>query len=173
MPKQNRYKLLCEAYDRGVEECNQYRKECREFVHELRNSIIESLSCLETKLFMYQPSTGFLYKPQMLQGDALDTEFGDNGTAAIGFAINFNNEGLEEKIFTFMVIFKKTGSKIRFNIDDENEFVNTDEGINDFCNYFFKTSEEDLTNRLSSFLRSPNTPIGFKVGIGQNKTTKS
>ncbi len=166
MPRRNRYKQLCEAYDRGVTECDQYRRECHEFVHELRNSIIESLGCVETKVFMFPPSSGFVYNSQMIQGDALDTEFGENGTAAIGFAINVNGDDLEEKFFTFMVIFKKTGSKIRFSMDDEHEFVNSNEGINDFCDHLFEVARKNLLGRLSNFLQSPgeeSKPIGFKV----------
>ncbi len=166
MPKRNRYKLLCEAYDRGVAECDQYRHECHEFVHDLRNSVIESINCVETKVFMFSPSTGFAYKSQMIQGDAHDTEFGENGTAAIGFAINVNGDDLEEKFFTFMVIFKKAGSKIRFNIDDEKDFTNNNEGINEFCEYLFEVAQKNLLGRLTNFLQSPgeeNTPIGFRV----------
>ena len=166
MPRRNRYKMLCEAYDRGVAECDQYRLECREFVHELRNSIVESLNCAETKVFMFSPSTGFSYNNQTIQGDALDTEFGENGTAAIGFAINVNGDDLEEKFFTFLVIFKKAGSKIRFNIDEEKEFVNSNDGVTDFCDYLFEVAQGNLLRRLSNFLQSPgeeNTPIGFKV----------
>lgn len=166
MSRHNRYKILCEAYDRGVAECDQYRHECYEFVHDLRNSVIESLNCVETKVFMFSPSTGFAYKSQMIQGDAHDTEFGENGTAAIGFAINVNGDDLEEKFFTFMVIFKKAGSKIRFNIDDDKEFVNSNEGINEFCDYLFEIAQKNLLGRLTNFLQSPgeeNTPIGFRM----------
>lgn len=165
MPRRNRYKQLCEAYDRGVAECNQYRRECREFVHDLRNCILESLNCPETKIFMFPPSTGFVFNSQSLQGDALDTEFGENGTAAIGFAINVNDDDLEEKFFTFLVIFKKTGSKIIFSVDDDKEFVNSNDGINDFCDYLFEISRKNLLGRLDNFLQSPreeNTPIGFR-----------
>jgi hypothetical protein len=166
MPRRNRYKELCNAYDRGVAECDQYRRECHEFVHELRNSIIESLNCVETKVFMFQPSAGFVYKSQMIQGDALDTEFGENGTAAIGFAINVNGDSLDEKFFTFLVLFKKAGSKIRFSIDEEKEFINSVEGISDFCDYLFEIARKNLLGRLSNFLQSPgeeSKPIGFRV----------
>ncbi len=165
MPRRNRYRQLCEAYDRGVAECSQYQQECREFVQEIRSAIIESLNCPETKVFMFSPSSGFVYNSQSLQGDALDTEFGENGTAAIGFAINVNDNHLQEKFFTFLVIFKKTGSKILFSVDDEKEFVNSNDGINDFCEYLFEMARKSLLGRLDNFLQSPrdmNTPIGFR-----------
>ena len=166
MHRRSKYKQLCEAYGLGVEECNQYRSECREFVHDLRNSLIESLTCPETKVFMFSPSTGFVFNSQSLPGDALDTEFGENGTAAIGFAINVNNDDLEEKFFNFLVVFKKAGSKIIFNLDDDNEFVNSNEGINEFCDYLFEVARKNLLGRLNNFLQSPltvNNPIGFKL----------
>ena len=166
MPRHNRYKQLCEAYDRGVEECNQYRRECHEFVTELRSCIVESLNCPDTKIFMFPPSNGFVFNSQSLQGDALDTEFGENGSAAIGFAINVNGNDLEEKFFTFVLIFKKTGSKIIFSIDDDKEFVNDNEGINGFCHYLFEVARKNLLGRLDNFLQSPldeNKPIGFKL----------
>lgn len=166
MPRRNRYKQLCEAYDSGVEECNQYRRECYEFVQDLRNAISESLNCAETKIFMFPPSTDFVFNGHSLQGDAHDTEFGENGSAAIGFAINVNDGDLEEKFFNFVVIFKKAGSKIVFSIDEEKEFANSNEGINDFCDYLFEVARKNLLGRLQNFLQSPldqNTPIGFKL----------
>ncbi len=175
MPRRNRYKQLCEAYDRGVTECSQYQQECREFVQEIRTAIIESLNCPETKVFMFPPSSGFVYNSQSLQGDALDTEFGENGTAAIGFAINVNDNDLQEKFFTFMIVFKKTGSKILFSVDDEREFVNNNEGINDFCEYLFEVARRNLLGRLDNFLQSPkdmNTPIGFKPQDEAKKVSK-
>ncbi|GAB1353958.1 MAG TPA: hypothetical protein PLK28_07325 [Candidatus Rifleibacterium sp.] len=165
MPRKNRYKQLCEAYDRGVAECSQYQKECREFVQEIRTAILEYLNCPDPKLFMFTPSSGFVYNNQSLQGDALDTEFGENGTAAIGFAINVNDDDLQEKFFTFLLIFRKTGSKIIFNIDDDREFVNSNEGINEFCDYLFEIAQKNLLGRLDNFLQSPekmNAPIGFR-----------
>lgn len=166
MPRKNRYKQLCAAYDKGVEECNEYRRECREFVADLRNSIIESIGCPETKVFMFTPSTGFEYKGHMIQGDAFDTEFGENGTAGIGFAINVNDDDPDDKFFTFIVIFKKSGNEIHFNIDEEKEFASTLDGINDFCDYLFEVAQKNLAGRLANFLQSPlneNKPIGFKV----------
>ena len=175
MPRKNLYKKLCEAYDMGVAECSQYQQECREFVQELRTAIIENVHCPETKLFMFPPSTGFVYNSQSLQGDALDTEFGENGTAAIGFAINVNDGDLEEKFFTFMIIFKKAGSKIVFSVDDDKEFVNTNEGINDFCDYLFEVAQKNLLGRLDNFLKSPekmNAPIGFRPQEANPKVSK-
>ncbi|MDD3148555.1 MAG: hypothetical protein PHD82_14775 [Candidatus Riflebacteria bacterium] len=165
MPRRNRYKQLCEAYDRGVTECSQYQNECREFVQEIRSAIIESLNCPEPKVFMFSPSSGFVYNSQSIQGDAFDTEFGENGTAAIGFAINVNDDDLQEKFFTFLVIFKKTGSKILFSVDEDKEFVNSNDGINDFCDYLFEMARKSLLGRLDNFLQSPkemNAPIGFR-----------
>jgi hypothetical protein len=166
MPRKNRYKTLCEAYDKGVSACNEYRRECYEFVNDLRSAVIESLNCPETKVYMFPPSTGFDFKSQQLKGDAFDTEFGENGTAGIGFAINVNNEALEEKFFHFIIVFKKNGNQITFNIDDEKEFVNSHDGINDFCDYLFEVAQKNLANRLAEFLQSPmntNKPIGFKI----------
>ena len=175
MPRKNRYKQLCEAYDRGVTECSQYQQECREFVHDIRSAIAESLNCPETKVFMFPPSSGFVYNSQSLQGDALDTEFGENGTAAIGFAINVNDAALQEKIFTFMIVFKKTGSKIIFSVDDDREFVNNNEGINDFCDYLFEVARRNLLGRLDNFLQSPknmSATIGFKPEGNTAKVSK-
>lgn len=166
MPRKNRYKLLCEAYDKGVLECNEYRKDCYEFVNDLRNSIIESLNCPETKVYLFSPSTGFDFKSQQIKGDAFDTEFGENGTAGIGFAINVNDEALEERFFNFIVVFKKNGNKITFNIDDEKEFDNSQDSNNDFCDYLYKVAHKNLSGRLANFLQSPfseNKPIGFKI----------
>ena len=166
-PKEtSKYKQLCEAYDIGIKECNDYCTECRDFVQDLKNSILEYLGCRETKLFMFPPSAGFVYNNQTLQGDALDTEFGENGQAAIGFALNVNGEGLEEKFVTFIIVFTKAGEKISFSVDDEKEFVNTNDGINNFCEYLFEVARKNLKNRLQNFLKSPdsaNKPIGFKL----------
>lgn len=166
MPRKNRYKQLCAAYEKGVLECNEYRRDCYEFVNELRNSIIESLNCPETKVYLFPPSTGFDFKSQQIKGDAFDTEFGENGTAGIGFAINVNDEDLDEKFFNFIIVFKKNGHKITFNIDDEKEFENSLDGINDFCDYLFTVAHKNLAGRLANFLQSPfseNKPIGFKI----------
>lgn len=170
--KGNKYKTLCEAYKKGVEECDSYRKECREFVHDIKNSIMESLNCPETKVFMFSPSSGFVFNNQTLQGDCFDTEFGENGTAAIGFAINVNGDDLEEKFFNFILIFKKIDSQISLNIDDERDFYDTPEGIENFCNYLFEMAQNSLENRLKKFLQSPNTsdkPIGFRMNPENNK----
>ena len=163
----SKYKQLCEAYDFGIKECNNYCKECRDFVQELKNNILDYLGCHETKLFMYPPSTGFIYNNQTLQGDSLDTEFGENGQAAIGFALNVNGNDLEEKFVTFIIVFKKIDNKISFSVDDEKDFWNTHEGIEKFCDYLFEVANDNLKNRLQNFLKSPesaNKPIGFKPG---------
>ena len=146
--RENRYKKLCEAFDIGIKECRDYQQECRDFVHELKNSIIESLGCPETKVFMFPPSTGFIPEGGHLHGDEFDTEFGENGTAAIGFAINVN------------------GKSITFNVDDNKDFKNTPEGVKDFCDYLFKEAEKNLLGRLKNFLLSPedaSKPIGFRM----------
>ncbi len=169
--KENRYKKLCEAYDLGIKECVEYQQECRDFVHELKNSIVESLECPETKVFMFPPSTGFVREEGHLQGDEFDTEFGENGTAAIGFAINVNGKSLEEKFFTFLIAFKKTGNQIIFNVDDNKDFKNTPEGVKDFCDYLFKEAEKNLLARLKNFLQSPEDaakPIGFRMASEHN-----
>lgn len=170
--RENRYKKLCEAYDKGVKECLEYQNECRDFVHELKNSIVESLGCQETKIYMFQPSVGFVPSHGHDHGDEFDTEFGENGTAAIGFAINVNGKSLEEKYFTFLIVFKKTGSKITFNVDDNKDFKNTPEGVKEFCDYLFKEAEKNLLGRLKNFLTSPedaSKPIGFRA---ENVVTK-
>lgn len=169
--KTNKYKQLCDAYKKGIKECDAYTKECREFVHDIKNYIMESLYCPETKIFMFPPSSGFVFNTQTLRGDALDTEFGENGTAAIGFAINVNGNDLEERFFTFILIFKKVDNKISFNIDDEKDFYNTPDGIIDFCEYLFEVAHKSLSNRLKNFLQSPHTlnkPIGFRLGSEKN-----
>ncbi|MDD3378157.1 MAG: hypothetical protein PHF08_11990, partial [Candidatus Riflebacteria bacterium] len=110
-------------------------------------------------------------KLSYFQGDALDTEFGENGTAAIGFAINVNGNDLEERFFSFILIFKKVDNKISFNIDDEKDFYNTPDGIINFCEYLFEVAHKSLSNRLKNFLQSPsalNKPIGFRLGSEKN-----
>ena len=167
MTKRSKYKMLCEAYDQGVEACNEYRKECREFIQDLRGCIIEYLGCPETKLFMYQPTKGFIFKSHIIQGDSYDTEFGDKGTALIGFALNVNNVDLNNKFFTFLVVLKRTENKMVFGIlEEEKEFAATHDGINHFCEYLFKVSQKSLRERLDNFLESPEekaAPIGFRV----------
>lgn len=166
MPRKTKYKELCDAYDTGVDACNNYRKECREFVQDLRTSIIETLSCPDTKIFMFQPSKGFIFKSHVIQGDAFDTEFGDNGTAIIGFALNVNND-LQDKFFTFLVIFKKIEDKFHFSIiDDDEEFVSTSDGFIKFGEHMFQIAFKNLSERLAIFLESPDeksAPIGFRV----------
>ena len=69
-------------------------------------------------------------------------------------------------VFTFLIVFKKTGSKITFNVDDNKDFKNTPEGIKDFCDYLFKEAEKNLLQRLKNFLQSPedaSKPIGFRM----------
>ena len=166
MTRKTKYQELCKAYDKGVEACNNYRHECREFVQELRSSIIDTLSCSDTKVFMFQPSKGFVFKSHVIQGDVFDTEFGDSGTAIIGFAINVNKE-LQDKFFTFLVIFKKIEDKFRFSIiDDDKEFVSTNDGFIDFGEHMFHVAFKNLSERLAIFLESPgekSAPIGFRV----------
>lgn len=160
------YKKLCEAYDLGIKDCQAYQKECRDFVHELRHCIIESLGCPETKIFMFPPSVGFVPEGSRDHGDEFDTEFGENGTAAIGFAINVNDRDIQEKFFTFLIVFKKSDSKITFNVDDNKDFKNTPEGIKEFCDYLYKEAEKNLLGRLKNFLQSPeetSKPIGFRA----------
>lgn len=162
----SKYLQLCEAYQLGIDECDAYRKECREFVHDMKNHIMEGLGCLETKVFMFPPSTDFVFNSQTLHGDAFDTEFGENGMAAIGFAINVNSDLLEERFFTFIIMFKKVAGEIIFNVDDNKEFKNTPEDICDFCEYLFEIAHKNLSNRLKNFLQSPdaeNKPIGFRL----------
>ena len=164
--RENRYKKLCEAFDIGIKECRDYQQECRDFVHELKNSIVESLGCPETKVYMFPPSTGFIPEGGHLHGDEFDTEFGENGTAAIGFAINVNGKSLEEKFFTFLIVFKKSGANITFNVDDNKDFKNTPDGVKEFCDYLFKEAEKNLLGRLKNFLLSPeeaSKPIGFRM----------
>ncbi len=168
MTRKSNYAKLCDAYDDGVEACNEYRKECRDFVQELRTAIVESLGCPEGKVFMFQPSKGFVFKSRVIRGDAFDTEFADNGRAVIGFAINVNNLDLQDKFFTFIVIFKKVSDKIQFHIadDEDKKFYNTTEGINDFCHHLYKVAFKNLSERLKIFLQSPyeeSAPIGFQV----------
>lgn len=167
MTRKNHYRELCEAYDRGVTECDTYRKECRDFVQELRTAIIEYLQCPDTKLYLFPPSRGFVFRSHILQGDALDTEFADNGVALIGFALNVNDDELDDKFFTFIVGFKKIGPDFHFSLlDDEKEFSSENDGIIDFCQYLFKISLKSLNDRLAIFLESPleeSAPIGFKV----------
>lgn len=168
----SRYKRLCDAYDQGIKECLEYQNECRDFVHELKNSIVESLGCRETKVYMFPPSTGFVPEGGHLHGDEFDTEFGENGTAAIGFAINVNGKSLEEKYFTFLIVFKKTGKTITFNVDDNKDFKNTNEGVKEFCDYLFKEAEKNLLGRLKNFLHSPedaSKPIGFRANMTEDK----
>ena len=166
MSRKSKYKELCHAYDIGVEACDNYRRECRECVQELRASIIETLGCLDTKIFMFQPSKGFVFKSHIIQGDAFDTEFGDHGTAIIGFAINLNLD-LQDKFFTFLVILKKVEDKFHFHIiDDEVEFINTADGFANFGEHLFQISKKNLSERLNIFLESPeekSSPIGFRV----------
>lgn len=167
MPKKNRYKELCEAYDHGVHECDTYRKDCREFVQELKSGLMDYLQCPETKIFMFPPTQGFVFKSHVIQGDAFDTEFVENGYALIGFAINVNAEELEDKFFTVVVIFKKIGKEFHFSIlDDDADYSTESDGIIDFCEHIFKVSIKSLNERLGIFLESPNeesAPIGFKV----------
>ncbi|GAB4271973.1 MAG: hypothetical protein Kow0029_10170 [Candidatus Rifleibacteriota bacterium] len=176
MPKKNRYKELCEAYDKGVEDCNNYRRECREFVQELKSALVEYLQCPETKIFMYQATRGFVFKSHLIQGDAFDTEFIDNGLALIGFAINVNDDDLEDKFFTIVIQFKKIGQEFHFGIiDDDKEFTTENDGIIDFCDYFFKISLKTLRERLTIFLESPSeesAPIGFKVQMETGSKNK-
>jgi hypothetical protein len=167
MTRKNRYKELCTAYDNGVESCDQYRRECREFVQDLRSAIIEYLQCPDTKVFLFQPTRGFVFKSHVLQGDAFDTEFAENGTALIGFAINANDKELEDKFFTFIVLFKKKGEDFYFSLlDDAEDYTTKDDGIIDFCEHVFNVSVKSLNERLSFFLQSPEeevAPIGFKI----------
>ena len=167
MPKKNRYKDLCHAYDEGVEECNLYRKECRDFVQELKTALIAYLQCPETKIFMFQPTKGFVFKSHVLQGDVFDTEFAENGTALIGFALNVNDKDIQDKFFTFIVLFKKIGDEFHFSVlDDEKEFKSQDKGIEEFCEYLYSIALKNLKERLDIFLESPaeeSAPIGFKV----------
>lgn len=167
MTRKSHYRELCEAYDRGVAECDDYRKECREFVQELRTALIDYLQCPDTKVYLFPPSRGFIFRSHILQGDALDTEFAENGVALIGFAINVNDDDLEDKFFTLIIGFKKVGNDFRFSIlEDEKEFSSANDGIIDFCEYIFKISLKSLNERLAIFLESPleeSAPIGFKV----------
>jgi len=167
MTRKNHYKELCDAYDRGVKECDKYRHDCREFVHELKSAIIEFLQCPDTKLYLFPPSRGFVFRSHTLQGDALDTEFVENGQALIGFALNVNDKDIEDKFFTFIITFKKIGKDFHFGIiEDENEFTTENDGIMDFCEYVFNISIKNLNERLAIFLESPleeSAPIGFKV----------
>lgn len=169
MPK-TKYKELCDAYDKGVKDCEEYRQECYDFVQELRSYIIGTLKCAESKIFMFSPSQGFVHKSQIIQGDALDTEFEDNGTALIGFAINVNDQDLKDKFFTFIISFKKVADMIVFGIPfEDKEFNNTSKGMESFCKYFFSMAKENLSKRLEIFLQSPeeqSAPIGFKVSKG-------
>lgn len=168
----SRYKRLCEAFDQGIKDCQNYQNECRDFVHELKNSVVESLGCSETKVYMFPPSAGFVPEGGHLHGDEFDTEFGENGTAAIGFAINVNGKSLEEKFFSFIVVFKKTGKIITFNIDENEDFKNTPDGVKDFCDYLFKEAEKNLLGRLKNFLHSPedaSKPIGFRASGDSKK----
>ena len=175
MPKKNRYKELCEAYDHGVKECDNYRKECREFVQELKSALLDYLQCPETKLFMFQPTNGFMFKSHVMQGDAFDTEFGEGGTALIGFAMNVNQDEHEDKFFTFIIVFKKYEKEFHFRmIEDDEEFTTEDDGIVDFCEHIFKISQKSLSERLAIFLESPEeetAPIGFKVAEVEKKNT--
>lgn len=167
MTKKSFYRELCEAYDRGIAECDSYRKECRDFVQDVRNALVEYLQCPDTKVYLYPPSRGFIFRSHILQGDALDTEFADNGVALIGFALNVNHDNLDDKFFTFIVAFKKVGKDFHFSlIDDEKEFSTENDGIVDFCEYLYKISLKSLNDRLAIFLESPmeeSAPIGFKV----------
>ena len=167
MSKKTKYKQLCEAYQKGVEECDQYRKACREFVVDLRGTLLETFQCPETKIFMFPPTHGFVFKSSRIQGDAYDTEFADNGVALIGFAINANLDSHDDKFFTFIVTFKKTQEKITCQIlDDDKEFSNADDGLVDFCEHIFKLAHKNLSERLKVFLQSPDeesAPIGFRV----------
>jgi hypothetical protein len=167
MTRKSRYKELCDAYEKGVRDCDLYRKECREFVQDLRSALAEYLRCPETKLYMFQPTRGFVFRSHVIQGDAFDTEFAENGTALIGFALNVNDEELEDKFFTFIVLFKKKDKEFFFSIlDDEEEFSTENDGIVDFCEHIFKVSLKNLNERLAIFLESPteeSSPIGFKV----------
>lgn len=167
MTRKNRYKELCEAYEHGVQECDTYRRECREFVQELKSALVDFLQCPDTKVFMFQPTRGFVFKSHVIQGDALDTEFVENGFALIGFAINVNANELEDKFFTVVVIFKKIGSEFHFSLlDDDNDFSTHEDGLIDFCEYIFNVSKRSLDERLNIFLESPSeesAPIGFKV----------
>jgi hypothetical protein len=172
MTKKSKYKMLCEAYEQGVESCNEYRKECREFIQDLRGCIIEHLGCPETKLFMYQPTKGFIFKSHIIQGDSYDTEFGDKGTALIGFALNVNDAAIENKFFTFLVVLKRIEDKMIFGIlDEDKDFDATPEGSSEFCEYLFEVSQKSLQGRLENFLESPEekaAPIGFKVKQAEN-----
>ncbi len=167
MTRKSHYKELCEAYDRGVESCDRYRRECREFVQDLKSALVEYLQCPDTKIYMFPPSRGFIFRSHILQGDALDTEFADNGLALIGFALNVNHDDLEDKFFTLIVTFKKIGKEFHFGlIEDEKEFTTESDGVIDFCEYLFKLSLKSLNDRLAIFLESPmeeSAPIGFKV----------
>jgi hypothetical protein len=167
MTRKNRYKELCEAYSKGVTDCDKYRRECREFVQDLRSALVEFFQCPDTKVFMFQPTKGFIFKSHVLQGDAFDTEFAENGTALIGFAINANHEEAENKFFTFIILFKKKGEVFRFSLlDDKEEFTSEEDGIVDFCEHIFNISVKSLKERLTYFLQSPEeemAPIGFKI----------
>jgi hypothetical protein len=165
--KTTKYQALCEAYQIGIDQCDLYRKECQEFVHDMKNHIMEGLSCRETKIFMFSPSGNFTFNSQTLQGDALDTEFSENGMAGIGFAINVNGDQLEERFFTFILMFKKVDDDFIFNVDDNRDFKNNPEDLSKFCDYLYEIAHKNLSNRLQNFLQSPNAenkPIGFRVG---------
>jgi hypothetical protein len=166
--QKNRFRLLCEAYDKGVRECDEYRTACREFVVDLRGAIVEFFSCPEHKIFLYPPTQGFTYRSHILQGDATDIEFLENGDAVIGFAINASNtvDELENKFFTFLVRFRKTGPKMVFGLyEDESVFEASEEGLGKFCDYFFPITVDTLERRLEFFLQEPEKPlpIGFQV----------
>ncbi|NLM17298.1 MAG: hypothetical protein GX221_06235 [Candidatus Riflebacteria bacterium] len=166
MARRTKYQQLAVAYDKGVKDCNNYQAKCRDFVTDLKCSLIEYLNCPETKIYMFQPTMGLQVKDRSFKGDAFDIEFGEDGKAAIGFAVNVNDQDLKDKFFSFLVIFKKKGENFEFMFDDKKKFLSSPEGIEEFCEHLFNEAQQNLLQRLENFLSSPEDtekPIGFQM----------
>ena len=168
MKRNTRYKEICEAYNRGVKECDEYRQECRDFVLELKASIVEHFGCAEHKIRFFPPTKGLPLGATSRAGDPSDMEFSEDGYCLIGVAINANGSAQEihDKWFTFIVQFKKIRGIMQFSLfQDENRFPYDPDGLQAFCDFLFAISKETLEKRLEIFLlrEEETVPIGFQV----------
>lgn len=169
MARKTRYSQLCDAYRAGVQTCDEYRHQCREFINDLRLHIVADFECPEPRLFLFPPSQGFSTQQPILQGDSTDIEFLENGDSIIGFAVDANDRDVADSnmFFTFIIRFRQVQGNLMFGIlEDNREFSGTDDGLSDFCDYLFDMAKGNLTNRLQAFLQDDQKPfpIGFRVG---------
>ena len=141
MSKSSRYKEICDAYNRGVKACDEYRVECHDFVLDLKAAIVEQFACPEHKVRLFPPTKGLPLGSLSRPGDPSDMEFSEDGHCLIGVAINANRsiKEINDKWFTFIAQFKKIRGVMQFGLfDDENRFPTDAEGLELFCEFLFQ-----------------------------------